>query len=322
MASKYLSGTASYAANTRTITGASMSTALDSTDVGRAAIFRIGTGVYFSRVSTVLSASSCSLHVTVTLPLISGTVDDLIVLDQGEKHTYQDYVDSIDVVMKADAGDLTNQIKEDALMRAVTDYGNNASQTVAVSITGNGTSLYSLSTVLGAWWKPHRTVIYRIEYPIGQMPPEYLDAEDWQLYDDGTAQDGSNIKLMLNGITPTASETFVVELQTEFSLTIAGQNFADTQTNFAAITTLAGAYAAFSLAAFYAPSSSSTISADVVNYSEKSDKYLRLGRELLKRYNEIVFGSADGAQIQAAAKDVDVEGYTQEGDTFLFHSRR
>lgn len=321
MASKYLSsGTPSYTASTRVIAGATMSTAFDSADVGRVMVFRIGSAVYWSRVSGYVSATSVSLHAG-TLPVGNGTVAEILLLDQGDVHTYQNYLDTIAATIQDDPGKLSADDIKTALKQAVTIYGKDRGLTTVVRVAGNGTNLYNMASILGAYWQQGKTQVRQIEYPMAGIPPTYLDIDDWQLYDDGTAQDGSNIQLMLVDYSPAATEYFAMKVLFEPSLPEVGsQNFPDTNEHFTNITLLASAMACMMLASFYAPSTSSSISADVVNYAEKSDKYLRLARTLMERYDRNVF--PDKTTVTAAQRDVDIETSTLNRDSFMFHGNK
>lgn len=328
MASKYLSaGTASYAAGTRTVSGATVSPVFASSDVGKGVVFRIGTAISYSRVESFISTTSVALAPNASLPGSNGTIAELVLLDLGESHTYADYLSEINAKIKDEPGQNSKLSIEDQkkyLKAAVTNYGRDKGHAVKLSVSGNGTKLYALATILGAYWKYGSTQIQSIQFPGDNTTQDVLEQEDWDIYDDGTAQDGSNLKLRFFNVSPSAIEKIIVEVSVEMSLPeIGAQNFPDTAENFENVTTLASAFSCFALAAAYAPSMDHTIGADFVNYNDKSRKYSELGRNYQKRYLQSVFGDEDpSSQISAAFRDIDLDTMDSQGQDFLNHDRR
>ena len=206
---------------------------------------------------------------------------------------YDDYLAEIESMVKDGADKLADDW-DAILSKAITDWGRDVPLVVKKNIQGNGTAYYTLSTILLGLWKCGYSRISRIEYPVGQNPPEYLVDDEWDIYDDGSAQDGSNLRLMLICDAPGTSDYFNIEFSVEpIVISPNSQNFPDTNFNFSCITTLAASYACDRLAAAYAQSTDASISADVVDYKSRSDKYTSLSREYRKRYRILVFGSED-----------------------------
>ncbi len=327
MASKYLSaGTANYVAATRTISGATMTPVFEAADATeqRQVILRDGNDIYYGRISSFVSASSVVLLNVGELPDEDVTLDDIILLDLSEQHSYQDYIDELKSLIKDDVPKLTDADLDLILAKAVADHSKHKPFYVRKKIQGNGTSEYDLQAVLGSLWKHGYSAIREIEYPIGNKPRTVINDRNYEIYDDGTAQDGSNLILRFLDESPPATDFFIVAFNTELDLPEAGvQNFPDTDETFSNITTLAAAYACQRLAAAYAPSSDSTISSDTVNYHEKSGKYSSLSRQYMRQYNWSVFGSEEpiGAVGPAIIAEP-VEATTNEDEPYLFHRRR
>ena len=326
MAHKYLTGTATFTAATRTVSAATMNTAFVLADqtYQRQVFFRIGTTLYFGRVEAYISATSVKLLNAGELPAIDGTIDDLLLYDLSEAHTYQGYLDKIGALIKDDAAKLSAADIAKMLAQAVSDYSIQRPLIVRKKITGNGTASYLLSTVMGSLWVDGHSYIQHIEYPITDTPAVKLLPTDWEIYDDGTAQDGTNKVLRFVNDQPSATEYFIIQFIAQISLPSAGvQNFPNTDQNFANITLLAAAYCCNVLAAAYAQSSDTTISADVVNYHDKTSKYTSLARVYLKQYNVNVFGQEEPEkQLQAAVVDLDIDLDSEMGGGFIFHSGR
>ena len=327
MASKYLStGTATYTLTTRAISGATMSAVFAAGDVGKGIVFRIGTAVHYGRIASYVSTTSVTLEVGGSLPSSNGTIAELFMLDLGETHTFQSYIDEVrSNVPEDDITKLPDSSIQAALKSAVTQFGKDKPQTVRKLVAGNGTGLYDIQTILGSLFVNGFTAIQSIEYPSDQVPRTILEPSDWEIFDDGTAQDGSNMQLQFMYVMPQSTENFVCDISLQLSLPEVGtQNFPDTEQNFSAITMLASGICCLKLAAAYAPSSDSTINADVVNYHDKSRKYTDLARNYFKRYSQLVFGNEEPqSSVAAAFLDVDLDTTlsNRNGD-FLFHQRK
>ena len=330
MASKYLSaGTATYTALTRTISAATMTPIFELADqtYQRQVFFRVGANLFWGRVATFVSGTSVTLLAIGSLPTGDGTIAEIVLLDLSEQHTYQLYLDELASLIKDDSAKLSTVSGGDLdkiLAKAVRDYSRHKPLRVKKKIQGNGTSAYGLSTIFGSLWKYGYSQIGEIEYPLNSKPREILDSSLYEIYDDGSAQDGSNLKLRFVDAQPDASSYFVVEITVEMDLPRAGvQNFPDTDENFSNITVLAAAYACQRLAAAYAQSSDATISADIVNYHDKSARYQSLARQYLKQYNLAVFGKEEPeASVDAAISTKPLRPSDSTGAPYLFHRRK
>lgn len=328
MASKILSGTATYTDATRTISGASMTPVFDVSDQieQRQVVFTFDTPtqVYYGRIQSFGAADEVILQAGNNLPGADGTIGVLYVLDLDEQHSYADYISELKSLIKDDALKLTNVYAGDldrCLANAVHHYSQHKPFYVKKKIQGNGTSEYLLSSVLGGLWQYGYSQVRTVEYPIGSKPKELIEKDSYEIYDDGTAQDGSNLIFRFIDYAPSAAEYFILEFSTEMNLPIAGiQNFPDTDQNFANITLLAAVFACQRLAAVYAQSKDNSISADIINYQDKSDKYLSLARAYLTRYNISVFGKENPEiSIDAALREIDLKPVTSQGRRTLFH---
>ena len=313
MASKYLSsGSGTWTAASRTVSAATMSPVFDQSDEDNRTpvTFRIGGSVFCGQVETFVSATSVILSASGILPSVDGSISEILLVDLGLDHTYQDYIDEIKRKVKADEPKFPDDDVKAVLVAAVTDYSHDRPYYITKRIPGNDTNAVALSA-LGSLWSPGVSQVTGIEYPAGQLPFSVLDANDYRIYDDGSAQDGSNLQIVfLNAIVPGSSEYLTVTFNVPLRLPVSGpQNFPDTDENFENITTLAAAYACFSLATVYATSKDAVISADVVNYNDKSTKYQNLARMYLKKYSRIVFGSEDppdGSTVAAADAEKEI----------------
>ncbi len=326
MSSKVSSGTATYTAATRTISGATMTPVFELADqtYQRQVFFTIGTALYYGRVQAFTSATEIILQANGSLPAGNGTIVDIFLLDLSEVHSYADHIAELQSLIKDNDSKLTTTTGGDLdkiLAKAVRDYSRHKPFFIKKKIQGNGTAEYSLSTIFGGLWTHGYSQIREIEFPIGEKPKEILDKDEYEIYDDGTAQDGSNLKLRFIDEQPTATDYFIVEFSSEMDLPVSGsQNFPDTDEHFSNITTLAAALACQRLAAVYAQSKDAAISADVINYHDKSAKYSALYKQYLKYYNLSVFGKEEPElSLDAALVEIDLKPKTNERRSALFH---
>jgi len=295
-------------------------------DIGKALtwIDSAGTAAYtmeIESVATNLTYTDITVKAKGTLPA-GATVQAIGMADLSTTHTYQDYLNEIAGNVQDDTSKLTQAEVDQALRSAVSKFGQDEPWIVAKRIQGNATKTYNLATVLSGLWKTGDSTFASIEYPEGQDPPAMLDTDEYDVYDDRTAQDGSNLALRFQDVTPAVGQYFVARLRLELSLTQIAQNFPDTNYNFRAIALMASSYACRRMAAAFAQSTDSTITADSVNYHEKTDKYLKLATYYQEEYNRQVFGKATpDATVQAATTERALETTAQDKGPYLFHPR-
>jgi hypothetical protein len=242
------------------------------------------------------------------------------------------YISEIQSMVQDSASKLTTTAGGDIdriLTKAIADYAIARPFMVRVKIQGNGSDSYLLlggDGILKDLWQHGFSTISEIEYPTGSRPKEVIDRPFYELYDDGTAQDGSNIALRFNDTLIQTSEYFIVEFTIERSIPAdedAVQNFPSTAEHFSNITTLAAAYACQRLAAAYAQSIDATIGADAVNYNDKSSKYQSLAKQYMRQYNVSVFGSEDPvSSVSPSMVTRRIDSVDSFGQERIFHNRR
>jgi len=241
-------------------------------------------------------------------------------------HTYIDYITELQSLIQDSAQKLTTSIPggdvDRALQKALRDHSKNVPMYVKMKIQGNGTATYPISTTLGTLWIPGLSIIKSIEYPIAQIPKTVLESGQFEIYDNGTAFDASSLFIRLMTYSPSVSEYFVVEFNTELLMDYTGiMNFQDTNKTFSNLTTLAAVSCCQRLSAAYAQSTDGTITADVVNYNDKSAKYSALAKQYQKQYNLSVFGKEEPElSVQSAYREINiVPTNDQDGGRSLFH---
>ncbi len=255
--------------------------------------------------------------------------EDDSVVSVNAAEIFQDYLDEIgsmtnDMEHKLSASNLISLLK-----KAVTDWGEDEPLKLKKKIDGTGSTSYVLATILSSLWSHGFSEILSIEYPFGSNPIEIVKRDLFEIYDDGTAQDGSNLILRFVNDVPASDKHFVLEFTAAPYLSDSVvPNFPNTRLNFSKITTLASAYACQRLATAYAQSVDALITADTVNYNDKSSKYTKLSKEYFARYNHLVFGDENPtATVKAAMSQKEITPRSKVGDSptssaFLFHGRR
>lgn len=235
--------------------------------------------------------------------------------------TYEDYMTELESKIKDNMVKLATDDKDRAIAAALSQLSRDKQFVLSVVVTGDGTDTYVVETILGAAWMYGESRVLAIEYPAGESPSVIIDDDDWEVYDNGTALDGSNLVLRFLDADPAATETFIVRASLPYKFPKDGvPNFPNTSTNLQDATNLAAHYCCLKLAAAFAQDMDGTITADVVNMSDKTSRYRMLARDYLKAYNKSVFGEEEpkGTR-QAVGKVVDVETRTSEGSKWLFH---
>jgi hypothetical protein len=325
MASKYLSaGSATFTAATRTIAGATMTAAFVAGDIGKAISMVKDGAVYFGTILSVTNGTDIILTQGPGLPGTNGSVTQLLVIDAGRTHGHTEYMAEIESKVSQDVEKIDIAGRRACLQEALDTYDRDRPYIVPIRVAGTGADTYALAAALGSWWVPGESGVQEIEYPVNEKPASFMDDEDWRIYNDGTVQDGSTSKLVFLDQVPGASSYFVVHTRTPRIMDqVTAGNFPDTSEAFMEITTLAGSLLCDRLAAAFAQSSNAAISADVVEYHGKTDKYRTLGKALKEKYNSSVFGSIAGAsEVQPAIIEKPIDTTNSLGGTYLFHRRR
>jgi hypothetical protein len=218
-------------------------------------------------------------------------------------------------------GTLTTTDREDAIAQAVKQrYSKDRPNTIVTDVTADGTSFLPLPT----GYEVGFSVITQLEYPIGSVPPNLIEPEDWEMYQSPTGW-----KVMLKATTPPAADLVRVNWTQRH---VAGNTVAPGQTgavatsvpdaDFEAVSDLAAALCAEKLAARYAQLRDATIGADVNNYGSKAQDCLKLASALRKRYDNHVGADEDNNKTAPALAVGDMELNLSAGIDRITHRRR
>jgi hypothetical protein len=219
--------------------------------------------------------------------------------------TFVEFEDEVAARIQDGAGKLALPDRARFIRQAITErYSRDRPVEAVADLAGNGTSDLTLPSTPTAF-EDGFSVVRELEYPVGSVPENELEAEDWKLYRSPTG-----LKLRLLSARPTAAETV--------RLTFTARHKPDGTTvptaNFYAVADYAAALAAGALAALYTQTGDSSIGADAVNYRSKAQEYAALAKQLRARYFEQLgidpesAPAATGAVIAVGELDADGAG--------------
>jgi hypothetical protein len=164
-------------------------------------------------------------------------------------------------------------------IQAITQrYSKDAPLELVSDVTVEGTFYLPLPTPLDGQYglfEPEFSVIQQIEYPIGQQPPQFMLDSDFRIY---RAPDGYRIVLSIDN--PNTTDPLRISWTSRHSAD--GSTVPDK--DFYAVADYASSLALEALAAFYLDMSAPSISADTVNYQNRSQQALTMARAIRKRY--------------------------------------
>ena len=203
-----------------------------------------------------------------------------------------------DTAGKLPGADLTAAIEEALAGR----YSKDRPQVLLADLTGDG-SQYEWAVADITDWQNGFSQVVRIEYPQGERTPNYLESDDWLIYESPTA------RFLRFVFAPSNGKTARVHFTAPHAVDAASLPEAD----FYAVGALAAALAARRLAALYAQTGDSSIAADTVNYRSKSQEYLALARRLEKDYENLL-GTDPERTAPAASRTSEWKGKTAGGD--------
>jgi hypothetical protein len=214
----------------------------------------------------------------------------------------------VDGMVRDDAGKLTPTDRDQAVASAVIRYGKDRPRTKVEDIASSGG--YYLP--LPAGWEEGFSSLISLEYPIGEMPPAFLETGCWGMYN---APGGPQIMV---------KESLAAAGTVRAIYTIAHVLDATTDTILATDREPVASYAAAilldQLAALYSGDSDSTIQADSVNHQSKAGEFATRARVLRKRYFDDL--GIDTKRNVASGVVVNMDMASSLGRDRLMHPRR
>jgi hypothetical protein len=216
-------------------------------------------------------------------------------------------LDKVISIVKDDSGKLTNPDDYSRnINAAIKIFSKHKPDTSVADVTGNGTHDYSLPT----GWVDGFSIIKSIEYPVDNVPEDFLDEDDYKVYQ------GTSVKyIRLLTYSPSASDSFRVMFTIPRTDTTIPDNDVDALCNLAASLCLE------ELANAFTQTSDSTIDADSVNWRTKGYEFGQRAKRLMQLYKEHIGIKGDDVTPAASAvKDFDMK--YPGGIDRLTHPRR
>ncbi len=213
--------------------------------------------------------------------------------------------------VRATGEPFTAQQKERAIQQALKEYSQVRPLITAQDYAGDGTT-YDLTLPTG--WQDGVSTVQQIEYPAGQRQPIYLEADAWQFY---LAPAGKKIRLV--SITPSTGTTLRLTYTKPHLIDAVSSSVSGVDEE--AVADLAASIGLTDLAAVYANTQSPTITADSVNYGDKSRAYLDIAEKLKTRYRKHL-GLDQQSDAPPAGGFVDQDRTASDGRDLLTHPRR
>jgi hypothetical protein len=207
---------------------------------------------------------------------------------------FSDYETGVTSRLQDTANKLSQADKDDAITQAVKRYSKDRPRELVTDLVGAGSAYLALPS--GPSNPPEQfedgfSFVRAIEFPIGNLPPIYLEGEDWLLYRAPTG-----LKIALTNMVPQATDTLRVTWTVRHNPGTSGAQAVATTVpdyDFEAVCDLAASFACDKLSAAFARTNDPSIQADAVNYRSKAQEYASLGKQFKKRYDDHV-GIEDG----------------------------
>lgn len=189
-------------------------------------------------------------------------------------------IDSVVSKVKDDSGRLTvTDDYQPAITAALERYSVHRPREVVVDVTGTG----GHDVTLPASWVDEFSTLRSVEYPVDEVPAEFLTVDEWTVYNSPAGK-----VLRLVGDTP--AETDSLRLTITVPRAEAQIKTGDTD----AVASLAASFCLDTLANLFASANDPTIMADVVNYRTKSVEYASRAKALRRLYRDHVGIDEDG----------------------------
>jgi len=228
-------------------------------------------------------------------------------------YTYAQFKSKVSEIVQDDAAKLLTTERDNFIQEALRMvYSKHRPREVVKDITGDGTYDYSIATNLTSWVKGF-SIIISIEYPADEREPEYIEEDDWIIYEK---EAGQYIRFLFD--TPLATEKIRV-IYTALHILSETQNTIP-ESDQDAVCNLAASLCSGALASAYAEASDSTITADSVDHKSKSQEFSSRAKIQKQTYLNHI-GIKEGEVPPASAvKDLDVD-YPWGGDR-LTHPKK
>ncbi|PCJ88607.1 MAG: hypothetical protein COA54_02500 [Thiotrichaceae bacterium] len=219
-----------------------------------------------------------------------------------------DYQSLIDNKVRDDASIIEVADRDQALLSAVIRYSNDKpDEEVEDVVVAGGQSIN-----LPAGWQANFSSLKNIEFPIGNVPPRYLESGAYGIYN----APGGKTVMVRNSLT--ANDTVRMVFTVKHIVDAVNETPPDIHRE--AIACWAAALLCEQLASYYSGDSDSLIQADSVDHASKARDFAARARTFRKFYFDTL--GIDPKKNVAAGVVVDLDMADSRGGNRLTHSRR
>jgi len=229
--------------------------------------------------------------------------------------TFADVRAIVSGLIQDHAGKLTVTTRNQAIRQALGLHAQNVPAIKYQHVTG--TTNDTVKTPTG--WADEVSQIMKLEYPINQRPPVFLEEEDFQVIQTPTASTAYRI-LFISSVPSSGSRVGVRFSAPHYLGPTAAQNTIP-DAHIDAVANLAAHVACTQLSAFYSQQGDNLINADSVNQQQKNPNYLQLAKVFLSYYTKF-FKIEEQGFAKAASISVDIDRKFQFGGDFFYHNKR
>lgn len=219
-----------------------------------------------------------------------------------------DYQSLVTALTRDDTGKITAADRDAAIQEAVKRYGKDRPRLKKQDLSADAPNILSLPS----GWEANFSAVRSIEYPVGNVPPTFLDQDRYAIYND-TAADKL---LLLDAVNVGA--TLRVEYTSAHVLNGATDTIPPDDRE--AVCCWAAALLLDQLAAHFAGATDSTIQADAVEHGSKPREYAARAAALRKRY--ILELGLEDRRAAPAGVSVDLDQLDSLGQDRITHPRR
>lgn len=213
--------------------------------------------------------------------------------------------------VRATGAPFTVQQKERAIVQALKEYAQVRPAVAAQDYAGDGVT-FDLTLPTG--WQEGLSTIRQIEYPTGRRLPSLLENDDWGFY---LTPIGKRIRLL--SVTPNTGETLRITYTKPHLIDAVSSSVSGLDEE--AVADLAASIGLTDLAAAFANTQSPTLTADSVNYADKSRTYLDIAEKLKARYRKHL-GLDQQSDTPPVGGFVEQDRAASDGGDLLTHPRR
>lgn len=220
-----------------------------------------------------------------------------------------DYQTLVMALVRDEGNRITLSDRDQAIARAVGRYSKDRPREIVEDLAASDATTLPLPSA----WDDEASAIHSLEYPIGDVPPSYIEPDQFYLY---KAPSVAKVIKVPAGLVAAATVRCAYTVPHTLSDATDTLPARDRE----AVTCWAAALLCDQLAALYANDSTSTIQADNVDHQSKSREYGARANRLRARYFDEL--GLDTKRTAPAAAIRNFDNFDSQGNDRLTHPRR